>query len=788
MEMTKRFGSAQCAPFLAIAVLSFWSVSSPAQARTFSVRDAIEMQEFTDPDSSYQQEDVKFSPDGRLFAVVTQRGILKTNQLESTVWVFDVTAVKRFLSSSSAAEPPKPKVVARMGAVANDSAITGLRWLSGTRLAFLGRNKSAERSVYTVNTATKGLQKLTPSGQDVTAFDIVNGIAVYAIAQRPVQEPAPIERVLTGQSIAAVLESKDSNDVTDFNDEGKPAELWVIRSGRASPVLNRKTGKPLQLMTSLLSLSPSGHSVIVLQKTRQIPKTWEEYDPAPCPACEAERLKEQTRPVVQDLLPFNPEQYAIIHLSTGDIDPIDAPFGLDLLYSGPQKAIWLNHQSVILSDTYLPLGTTVGAERQNRQQRPCVAIFNTASREVKCIATFEQNSRADLAKNGYGSYLRDVQWNDAAQEVTLLYETVTNGTNPAQHQHPPEAYHREKDNWAPEKGPNSTRDRLPQVEVHQDLNHAPALFVNSAYETTPRKLWDPNVQFNTINLGEVSLYHWKIKSGYEFTGGLVKPPDYVPGRRYPLVIQTHGFNPKEFMTVGEFTTGFAARPLAAKGMIVLQIDERFDLMGTPEELSLNVETYVSAVDSLVKDGLVDSKRVGIIGFSRTGYYALAALTAAPERFAAATVADGSMGYMGYLLSVGGWTRDSSSEENGTSIYGAEPVGEGLKAWLDKDPSFNLDKVRAPLRIETHGLYSLIGHWEVYASLRLQNKPVDLIQLPHAIHEVAKPLERFASEQGDVDWFDFWLNGHVDPDPAKAEQYSRWQSFRKEDNQILRSSE
>jgi hypothetical protein len=29
----------------------------------------------------------------------------------------------------------------------------------------------------------------------------------------------------------------------------------------------------------------------------------------------------------------------------------------------------------------------------------------------------------------------------------------------------------------------------------------------------------------------------------------------------------------------------------------------------------------------------------------------------------------------------------------------------------------------------------------------------------------------------VDWFDFWLNSHEDPDPSKAEQYSRWRKLR-----------
>lgn len=30
----------------------------------------------------------------------------------------------------------------------------------------------------------------------------------------------------------------------------------------------------------------------------------------------------------------------------------------------------------------------------------------------------------------------------------------------------------------------------------------------------------------------------------------------------------------------------------------------------------------------------------------------------------------------------------------------------------------------------------------------------------------------------MDWFDFWLKGEEDPDPAKAEQYTRWRELRR----------
>jgi hypothetical protein len=35
-----------------------------------------------------------------------------------------------------------------------------------------------------------------------------------------------------------------------------------------------------------------------------------------------------------------------------------------------------------------------------------------------------------------------------------------------------------------------------------------------------------------------------------------------------------------------------------------------------------------------------------------------------------------------------------------------------------------------------------------------------------------------SQQGDVDWFCFWLKGEEDPDPAKAELYARWRDLRR----------
>jgi len=56
--------------------------------------------------------------------------------------------------------------------------------------------------------------------------------------------------------------------------------------------------------------------------------------------------------------------------------------------------------------------------------------------------------------------------------------------------------------------------------------------------------------------------------------------------------------------------------------------------------------------------------------------------------------------------------------------------------------------------------------------------VELVVLPAGQHVLERPWDRLTSQQGNVDWFCFWLKGEEDPDPAKAEQYARWRRLRK----------
>ena len=67
--------------------------------------------------------------------------------------------------------------------------------------------------------------------------------------------------------------------------------------------------------------------------------------------------------------------------------------------------------------------------------------------------------------------------------------------------------------------------------------------------------------------------------------------------------------------------------------------------------------------------------------------------------------------------------------------------------------------------------SVLLDWHWYSGLSQLGKPVEMIYIPEGTHILEKPWERMISQQGDVDWFCFWLNGEEDLTPRKLSSTS-----------------
>jgi dipeptidyl aminopeptidase/acylaminoacyl peptidase len=376
-----------------------------------------------------------------------------------------------------------------------------------------------------------------------------------------------------------------------------------------------------------------------------------------------------------------------------------------------------------------------------------------------------------------------VRWDQDKNEVSLAYATQDNVPIFLD-----ETFHRGHGAWT--RVARSIPASPPSVEltIEQNLNQPPRLLGVIPCRSRPRVIWDPNPQLHNVALGNVTLYHWKDREGNPRTGILVIPPDYQPSKRYPLVLQTHGIEPGKFFADGKYTTGSGGRAMASKGIIVLQMDQPEPYIYTPKEGSFQTEGFRSAIEQLTKDGFVDPKRVGAIGFSFTVFHVLYAITHDPSLFSAVSITDGNdLSYWLYLT----WTDEPAAQQMAEKANGGvKPFGrEGLLKWAALAPGFNLDRVKTPILISCLEKGTLVTSWDIYGGLRTLGKPVDMLWLKSedAPHVLVQPRHRFLSQQTAVDWFDFWLNYREDPDAGKTEQYARWRELRRsqEDERVKR---
>ena len=192
------------------------------------------------------------------------------------------------------------------------------------------------------------------------------------------------------------------------------------------------------------------------------------------------------------------------------------------------------------------------------------------------------------------------------------------------------------------------------ISLEEDSNTPPRIFVTSPKDGRKALLFRPEPPVLTPEVRKGSDITWKATDGHEVTGGLYLPPDYE-AKTYPLVIQTHGFEKDRFWIDGPWSSAFAAQPLAARDIVVLQVGSsltqaRTENTRTRQARRLGKWPHMKARWTPRRSRLIDRRRVGIIGFSRTVSYVAYTLTHSKYQFAAATLADGfDAGYVNLML-------------------------------------------------------------------------------------------------------------------------------------------
>jgi hypothetical protein len=752
-------------------------------SKRFSVRDDIELTRF-------DWEQVRASPGYQYFAIVSERGDLDRNVVEDSLWVFRADDILTRLRSAEqtgglgVSQTPLVKITAKHSPVIFD-----LDWLDDSTLAFRTQTADHKFQLLKADVKTGTVEAISGPDQDVGefgGFDVRNGNAIYSVLspliQREVEDakkPRPA-KVIEG-SLESVLNLPESDGSTSHEGDFDWRELWAVIRGRRFRVDTSAFQNPLHIspgvLTSRMALSPDGRFVVVPLPVLSVPDLWSSYA-----INKGQPFFGQFRSGSQNLevreTDFLAQQFVMIDLIKGTARPLlDAPIGSRGGYHRPRPvAVWsADGQRIALVNTYLPI------ESAESPLVPCIAVLDVPTGKVGCVETL-----AAEGKDGYGerfTSVRDLHFDpNDGRRLIFSYTDEPNATAGKL------TYQEEQDiTWTRVENGMASGSSV-EVIVQESLNDPPRLVAVDRKSGRSTLVLDPNARVREMDLGEASEYRWADESGRSWVGGLVTPPDYVAGRRHPLVIQTHGFMRNKFMGGGNlgWGTAFAARPLAANGIVVLQVNDQVCALqypGSPEESECGKAAYESAITKLVHDGIIDSNKIGIIGFSQTGLHVMKMLTSSKIHLAAATLSDSTVG--GYLEFVTDNPADRQLLRNDVQRIGAEPIGEGLQKWLADSPVFNIYKISTPTRFEGVGPRAALFMWEPYALLRYLGKPTEMIQFDFGTHPLSNPAERIASQGGNVDWFRFWLKDEEDPDPAKQEQYARWHELRKLRDQVSR---
>jgi len=294
----------------------------------------------------------------------------------------------------------------------------------------------------------------------------------------------------------------------------------------------------------------------------------------------------------------------------------------------------------------------------------------------------------------------------------------------------------------------------------QSYGEFPDIWVSDATFGKPRKVSDANPQLAEFAWGAAELVDYTSLDGIPLQGVLIKPANYEPGKRYPVITY---FYERQSQRLYEFNEAVVNhRPsfavYAGAGYAVFLPDIVFTV-GHPGQSIL--KCLVPGVQKLVDMGVADPRRLGLHGHSWGGY-GTAYLVTQTNMFAAAVtgapVANMTSAYGGIRWE-SGVARQFQYEETQSRIGGS--LWEYPERYIENSALFHADRITTPLLIE-HGDEDGAVPWyqaiELYLALRRLDKDCIFLQYRGEPHHLRKYPNKLDYSIKMKEYFDHYLKG------------------------------
>lgn len=269
-----------------------------------------------------------------------------------------------------------------------------------------------------------------------------------------------------------------------------------------------------------------------------------------------------------------------------------------------------------------------------------------------------------------------------------------------------------------------------------------------------------------LNLGSAEDVRFKSRDGADIHGILIKPPSFVPGRKYPMLLWIHG-GPNEQDEHSLVLDGyqFEKQMFAAKGFVVLRVNYRG---GSGRGLAFakaifadwghkEVQDLLAGVDYLVGRGIADPERLAVGGWSYGGILTDYVI-ASDRRFKAAISGAGSADQLA-----------TYGSDEYVLQYNSElgPPWRDPALWLKVSYAFfHADRIHTPTLFvggDKDFNVPIVGGEQMYEALRTLGVPAQLVVYPGQHHVFTRPsflkdlAERMAA----------WLDRFLPPAEAKS---------------------
>jgi dipeptidyl aminopeptidase/acylaminoacyl peptidase len=271
-------------------------------------------------------------------------------------------------------------------------------------------------------------------------------------------------------------------------------------------------------------------------------------------------------------------------------------------------------------------------------------------------------------------------------------------------------------------------DRL--LFTRQSYTEFPDLWVAGPEMQAPTRISRANPQQEEYRWGTAELVEWISTDGVPLEGILLKPEDFDPDERYPMIVYFYERNadrlhahyaPVPHRSIINFPM------YTSHGYLVFIPDIEYRI-GYPGESALNAVT--SGVHHLLARGFVDRERIGLQGHSWGGYQIAFIVTRSRDLFRAAAagapVANMTSAYGGIRRETG-LVRQFQYERTQSRLAGS--LWEVPIRYFENSPLFWVDKIETPLLIMHN---DADGHvpWEqgieLFTALRRLGKPAWMI--------------------------------------------------------------